>query len=87
MRRILGGVARLPDLQDDDELLNAVTRSSYRGDASGGDVLYRGLDVFGGVVTPIHDQEILDAADDEQLAVGQEAQVPGPQPGAFGCAR
>src|SRR4029079_438849 len=38
------------------------------------------------VVTPIHDQEILDAADDEQLAVGDEAEISRSQPGLFGCA-
>ena len=43
------------------------------------------LDVVWRVVTPVHDQEILDAADDEQLAVGDEAEVSGPQPRPFGC--
>ncbi len=41
----------------------------------------------GAVVTPVDDQQVLDAADDEQLAVGDEAQVSGSQPRPFGCAR
>ena len=38
------------------------------------------------MVAPIDDQEILDAADDEQLAVGDEAEIAGSQPRTFGCA-
>jgi hypothetical protein len=32
------------------------------------------------VIAPIHDQKVLDAADDEQLAIGDEAQNPRPKP-------
>ncbi len=58
----------------------------YRHAAVSGDLLDRRLDVVGRVVAPVHDQQILDTADDEQLAVGEEAQISGSQPRPFGCA-
>ena len=58
----------------------------YRHAAASGDLLDRRLDVVGRVVAPVHDQQILDAADDEQLALGKEAQISCSQPGPFGRA-
>ena len=67
--------------------LNAViVWNRYRHAAASGDLLDRRLDVVGRVVAPVDDQEILDTADDEQLAVGEEAQISGSQPWPFGCA-
>ena len=57
-----------------------IVRDRDRRDAASGDLLDRRLDVVGIVVTPVHDQQILDAADDEQLAVGDDTQVAGAQP-------
>ncbi|MNZ76116.1 hypothetical protein D3C78_946130 [compost metagenome] len=42
------------------------------------------LDVLRVQVVPAHDQHVLQAPGDEQLAVAQETQVPGAQPGLPG---
>ena len=73
--RLLVGVAPLLEFDDGDKLL--ACRSSGTAIAATrprGYLLDRRLDVVGRVVAPVDDQEILDAADDEQLAVGDEAQ-------------
>ena len=60
-----------------------MVRDGDRRGATSGDLLDRRLDVIGVVVTPIHDQQIFDSADEEQLAVGDDAQIAGPKPGAL----
>jgi len=50
-----------------------------------GDFLDRRLDVVGIVIAPIYDQEVLDAAHDEQFALGNDTEVSGPQPRTFWC--
>src|SRR5208283_2283114 len=69
-------VAALLEFDDGDQLLRALIRTRYRPAPSPRDLLDDRLDVVGKVVTPIHDREIRDAADDEQLAVGEEAGLP-----------
>src|SRR5271156_320407 len=80
------GVGAGLELDDGDELFGVLIRNRDRRATSRRDALNRCLEVVGRVVTPIHDQKILDTADDEQLAVGDEAQVSGSQPRAFGGA-
>ena len=82
---LLVGIAALLELDDGDQLLGAVHRDRYRRDPAAGDLLHRRLDVLGVVVAATDDQQILDAADDEQLTLGDEAQVTGSQPGASGA--
>ena len=74
------------EFDDGDKLFSAVIRHSYRHDAAAGDFLNRRLDVVRIVIGPIHDQEILDAARDEQFAFENDAEVSGPQPRTFWCA-
>src|SRR6478672_7051852 len=87
VRYLLGGLAPLLDFDDDDKLLRALIRNRYRRAPTRCDLLDGRLDVVGRVVAPIHDQEILDAADDEQLVVKEESRVPGAQPRPLGYAR
>jgi hypothetical protein len=49
-----------------DQLLGAVIRNRERNAASARDLVDRRFDVVRRVVTPLHDQEILDTAHDEQ---------------------
>ena len=72
LRRILRGVAAVLEFDDGDQLLGPLIRNRYRRAPGPRDVLDRRLDVVGRVVTPIHDQEIFDAADNEQFAVGEQ---------------
>ena len=58
----------------------------YRHAPTLGDLLDRRLDVVGRVVAPANDQQVFDAADDEQFAVGNEARVSRLQPWALGRA-
>ena len=55
-------------------------RNRYRRDPPAGDLRDRRLDVLGIVVTPPDDHQVLDAADDVQLARVDEAEVAGAQP-------
>src|ERR1700704_3518749 len=41
---------------------------------------------MGTVITPINDQKVFDTPDDEQLAIGDEAEIAGPKPRSCGCA-
>src|ERR1700757_3352562 len=86
VHHIVIGVAPFLDFDDDDKLLLALIRNRYRGAPTPCDLLDRRLDVVGRVVTPIHDQQILDAADDKQFVIKQESRVPGAQPRPVGCA-
>ena len=81
---LAGFTALFLHLDDGDQLLGAVHRDRYRRDPPIGNLLDRRLDVFGVVVASTDDQQIFDAADDEQLALVDEAQVAGPQPRARG---
>src|ERR1700761_8746698 len=81
---LLFRVAALLQLDNRDQLLDALVRNRYRRAAARGDLLDRRLDVVGRVVAPVDNQEVLDAADDEQLSVGEKARVAGSQPGPPG---
>src|ERR1700722_659861 len=81
------GVAPLLQFDDGDQLLGAIVGDRYRRGPASGYLLDGGLDVIGVVIAPVHDQQVLDAAHDEQLAVGDEANVSGSEPRLFGCAR
>ena len=84
MPQILAGLATLLlHLDDGDELLRAVHLHRDRRDPAVGDLLDRCLDVLGVMVAATDDQQILDPADDEYLALVDEAQVAGAQPGAI----
>src|SRR5450631_2368234 len=63
--RIPVGVAALLEFDDGDQLLRVIVRDRYCRDSASCDLLDCRLDVVGRVVAPIHDQEVLDAADDE----------------------
>ena len=79
------GFVTHPELDDGDQVLNAVViRNRYRDAAACRDPLDRRLDVVGRVVAPVDNQEVLDSTDDEQLALGEEARISGPQPRTFG---
>src|ERR1700722_19074965 len=77
---LLVRAAPLLELDDCHQLLTLILRDGDRRDAAPGDLLDRRLDVVGIVVTPIHDQQILDAANDEQLALGYDGQITSPKP-------
>src|ERR1700757_534219 len=85
--RILPGVAAVLEFDDGDELFGVLIGNRYRRAPAPRDLLDRRLDVVGRVITPIHDQKILDATHDEQLTVRQETQISGSQPRLFGRAR
>ena len=76
VRCLLVGLAPLLDFDDDDKLLRALIRNRYRRAPTPCNLLDRRLDVVGSVVTPIDDQEILDAADDEQLFIKKNPESP-----------
>jgi hypothetical protein len=75
VRCLLMGIAPLID--DDDKLLRALIESRYRRAPTPRDLLDGHLNVVGRVVTPIHDQEVLDSADDEQPNVQRRIPSPG----------
>jgi hypothetical protein len=77
VRCLLVGLAPLLDLDDDDKLLRALIRNRYRRAPTPSDLLDGRLDVVGRVVTPIHDQKVLDSADDEQPNVQRRIPNPG----------
>ena len=85
VRCLLVGLPPFLDFDDDDKLLGVTIRNRYRRVPTPCDVPDGRLDVVRRVVTPIHDQ-VLDAADDEQLVVKEESRVPGAQPRPLGCA-
>src|SRR5208283_3907735 len=86
VRCLLVGLAAVLDFDDGDELLDALIRNRYRRAPTPCDLLDGRLYVIGSVVTPIHDQEILDAADYEQLVIKEESRVSRSQPRPLGCA-
>jgi len=65
VQRILVGVTPLLEFADGDKLFGANIPNRYCRDPATGYLLDRRLDVIGIVVASIHDQEALDAADDE----------------------
>src|SRR6202011_4116913 len=67
-------------LCDHDQPLGALTFDGDRGDTAAADLLRRRLDVVGIMVAAVDDQQIFDAADDEQLAVVNDAQISCPKP-------
>src|SRR5271157_1063716 len=77
VHRLLVGIASLLELDDGDQFLGTVQRDRYRRDPTTCDLLDRRLNVLGIVVTPMDDQQILDAADNEQLTLEDETQVTG----------
>jgi hypothetical protein len=77
VHRLLVGIASLLELNDGDQLLGTVQRDRYRRDPTSCDLLDRRLNVLGMVVTSLDDQEILDAANNEQLTLGDETLVAG----------
>jgi hypothetical protein len=84
---LLLGAAALLQLDDGDELLGLIDGYRDGRDPAAGDLLHRGFDVLGVVVAPVHDQQVLDAAHDEEFGVRHEAQITGAQPGPLGSAR
>ncbi len=87
LRRSLFGFFLHLEFDDGDQLLDAFgVGNRYRHAAVSGDRLDRLLDVIRRVVAPVDNQKILHTADEEQLTLREEAQVPGSQPGRFGCA-
>src|ERR1700759_2007949 len=76
------GVAPVLYFRDHDQPLGASILDGNRRDTAAADLLSGRLDVIGVMVTPVDDQQVFDAADDEQLAVVDGAQVAGAQPWA-----
>lgn len=83
----LGRIFTLLELDDGDQLLHVVHRDRYRRDTTAGEFLDRRLDVLGIVVATANDQQVLDAADDEELSLGDETQVARSQPRSIRCTR
>ena len=73
LHRVLVGVAPLLEFDNDNQLLGVMVRNRDRRTAASGDLLDRCLDVVGRVVAAVHDQQIFDAPDNEQLAAEEEA--------------
>src|ERR1700739_4567970 len=65
VRCLLVGLTPFLDFDDHNKLLGVTIRNRYRRAPAPRDLLDRRLDVVGRVVTPIHDQKVLDAADDK----------------------
>lgn len=87
VHRLHGGIASRLELDDGDQILGALQRDRYCRYPTACDLLDRRLDVLGIVIAPTDDQQVLDATDDEQLALGDETQIAGSQPGSVGRAR
>jgi len=77
VHRLLVGTAWLLELDDHDQLLSTFQRDRYRRDPATCDLVDRRLNILRIVVTPTDDQQILDAADNEQAIGDNESQVAG----------
>src|SRR3954462_13681089 len=80
-------ISPLLDLDDGHQLLGTVHRNRNRRDTTAGDFLDRCLDVLGKMIAATNDEHVLDTADDEQPAIGREAQITGSEPGSVSGAR
>ena len=76
VHRTLVEVAAFLEFDDGDPLHRALIGQRYGHASSPRDLLDGRFEVVGRVVTPIRAQEVLDAEDREQLAVGEEAGLP-----------
>ena len=84
---LLIGTTPVLDLRDRDKLLRGFVRNRNRSHPAPRNLPDRRLDVVRVVVASVHDEQIFNAADDEQFTIVNNPLVSGPQPGTFRRAR
>ena len=77
LRALLVGSTHLVEFYDGDKLFRVTIGDRYCRGPSFGDLLDRCFYVLWIVITPMDNQQILDAADNEQLTLGDETLVAG----------